>query len=127
MFYVFFFQFLQIITANFKYNFQSFSIIFKNKIMKQDKDINERKYKIKIIVVGGDPAGVQAALRAHELGADVTIIESNRLGETAFNEGPAPVRTLVRAARLRADTSLYSKFGLRGETIMKKPSTTLIV
>ena len=78
-----------------------------------EQDINSKK-KIKIIVVGGGPAGVQAALRAHELGAEVIIIESNRLGGTAFNEGPAPVRTLARAARLRADTSLFSQFGLEG-------------
>jgi len=69
---------------------------------------------MKVIVVGGGPAGVKAALRARELGADVTIIESKRLGGTAFNEGPAPVRTLARAARLRADTSLFSTFGLEG-------------
>lgn len=75
---------------------------------------NMKENKTKIIVVGGGPAGVQAALRAHELGADVTILESNRLGGTAFNEGPAPVRTLARAARLRADTSLFSQFGLEG-------------
>ena len=71
---------------------------------------------MKIIVVGGGPAGVQAALRARELGADVTLIESARLGGTAFNEGPAPVRTLARAARLRAYTSLFSAFGLEGNT-----------
>jgi pyruvate/2-oxoglutarate dehydrogenase complex dihydrolipoamide dehydrogenase (E3) component len=70
---------------------------------------------MKIIVVGGGPAGIKAALRARELGADVTLIESKRLGGTAFNEGPAPVRTLARAARLRADTGLFSTFGLDGE------------
>lgn len=69
---------------------------------------------MKIIVVGGGPAGIKAALRARELGADVTLIESARLGGTAFNEGPAPVRTLARAARLRADTALFSTFGLEG-------------
>ena len=67
---------------------------------------------MKVIVVGGGPAGIKAALRARELGADVTLIESGRLGGTAFNEGPAPVRTLARAARLRADTGLFSTFGL---------------
>lgn len=71
--------------------------------------------KQKIIVVGGGPAGVQAALRAHELGAEVALLESNKLGGTAFNEGPAPVRTLARAARLRTDARLYSKFGLEGD------------
>lgn len=70
---------------------------------------------MKIIVVGGGPAGVQAALRANELGAEVTLLESARLGGTAFNEGPAPVRTLARAARLHADAALFSTFGLEGE------------
>lgn len=69
---------------------------------------------MKIIVVGGGPAGVKAALRANELGAEVTLIESARLGGTAFNEGPAPVRTLARAARLHADATLFSTFGLEG-------------
>lgn len=69
---------------------------------------------MKIIVIGGGPAGVQAAMRARELGADVTLVESARLGGTAFNEGPAPVRTLARAARLRADTALFPTFGLEG-------------
>lgn len=69
---------------------------------------------MKVIVVGGGPAGVKAALVSRELGADVTLLESSRLGGTAFNEGPAPVRVLARAARLRADTGLFSTFGLEG-------------
>lgn len=42
--------------------------------MEQD---NTSKSKIKIIVIGDGPAGVQAAIRAHELGSEVTIIKSN--------------------------------------------------
>ena len=85
--------------------------------MKQDNqsENNESKNKKTVLVIGGGPAGVQAALRAHELGAKVTLLEANKLGGTAFNEGPAPVRTLARAARLRTDTELYSQFGLKGE------------
>ena len=83
--------------------------------MEQDKNSSNSDRKQKIIVVGGGPAGVKAALRAQELGAEVTILESNKLGGTAFNEGPAPVRTLARAARLRADAKLYSQFGLEGD------------
>ncbi|MDT0294922.1 FAD-dependent oxidoreductase [Mesonia ostreae] len=71
--------------------------------MKEEKNTNDSNNKKKIIVLGGGSAGVQAALRAHELGAEVTILESDRIGGTAFNKGPAPVRTLARAARLRAD------------------------
>jgi pyruvate/2-oxoglutarate dehydrogenase complex dihydrolipoamide dehydrogenase (E3) component len=69
---------------------------------------------MKVIVVGGGPAGMRAALRARELGADVTLLESARLGGTAFNEGPAPVRTLARAARLRGDAAAFGTFGLEG-------------
>ena len=83
--------------------------------MEQDENLSNSDRKQKIIVVGGGPAGVQAALRAQELGAEVTVLESNKLGGTAFNEGPAPVRTLARAARLRTDAKLYSQFGLEGD------------
>ena len=38
---------------------------------------------------------MSAALHAAELGAEVTLIERRRVGGTAFNSGPAPVRTLA--------------------------------
>lgn len=79
------------------------------------KNNNQSANNKTVLVIGGGPAGVQAALRAHELGATVTLLEANQLGGTAFNEGPAPVRTLARAARLRTDATLYSKFGLKGD------------
>ncbi|HEY1303881.1 MAG TPA: NAD(P)/FAD-dependent oxidoreductase [Vicinamibacterales bacterium] len=69
---------------------------------------------MKVIVVGAGPAGLRAALRARELGASVTLIEAERLGGICFNKGPAPVRTLARAARLRHDARDFSTFGLRG-------------
>lgn len=67
-----------------------------------------------IVVIGGGPAGASAALHAAELGADVTLIERGRVGGTALNSGPAPVRTLARAARLVRDWSSWEAFGLRG-------------
>ncbi|CAN5365086.1 mercury(II) reductase [soil metagenome] len=57
---------------------------------------------------------MSAALHAVELGADVTLIERGRVGGTAFNRGPAPVRTLARAARLVRDWNSWETFGLRG-------------
>src|SRR5262245_20800157 len=66
------------------------------------------------LVIGGGPAGVTAALKAVELGADVTLVERRRVGGTALNRGPAPVRTLARAARLVRDWSSWETFGLRG-------------
>jgi pyruvate/2-oxoglutarate dehydrogenase complex dihydrolipoamide dehydrogenase (E3) component len=69
----------------------------------------------RLIVLGGGPAGVTAALRARELGTEVTLIESKRIGGTIINAGPAPVRTLARAARLLRDTKSWHTFGLVGE------------
>lgn len=67
-----------------------------------------------VIVLGGGPAGVAAALRARELGARVGLLESKRIGGTSINDGPAPVRTLARAARLARDAGSWSTFGLHG-------------
>ena len=69
---------------------------------------------MRVVVIGGGPAGVSAALHAAELGAEVTLIERGRVGGTALNSGPAPVRTLARAARLVRDWSSWETFGLRG-------------
>jgi pyruvate/2-oxoglutarate dehydrogenase complex dihydrolipoamide dehydrogenase (E3) component len=70
--------------------------------------------EMRVLVIGGGPAGVSAALHATELGAEVTLIERGRVGGTALNSGPAPVRTLARAARLVRDWSSWETFGLRG-------------
>ena len=69
---------------------------------------------MRVLVLGGGPAGVTAALHAAELGAKVTLVERGRVGGTALNIGPAPVRTLARAARLVRDWSSWETFGLRG-------------
>ena len=69
---------------------------------------------ISLLVVGGGPAGMNAALQARELGANVTLLEAAQVGGTNLNRGPAPVRTLARAARLARDWSSWSTFGLEG-------------
>jgi pyruvate/2-oxoglutarate dehydrogenase complex dihydrolipoamide dehydrogenase (E3) component len=69
---------------------------------------------MKLMVLGGGPAGVSAALHARELGAEVTLVESGQVGGTSVNSGPAPVRTLARAARLMRDTKSWERFGLHG-------------
>ena len=69
---------------------------------------------MRLLVVGGGPAGITAALQARELGADVTLLEAEQVGGTSLNRGPAPVRTLARAARLARDWSSWQRFGLEG-------------
>src|SRR5271168_4047174 len=69
---------------------------------------------VSLLIVGGGPAGVTAALQARELGAQVALLEAGKIGGTSLNRGPAPVRTLARTARLARDWSSWSTFGLDG-------------
>ena len=72
---------------------------------------------MKLLVLGGGPAGLTAALQARELNAEVTLIEAHRIGGTSLNRGPAPVRSLARAARLVRDTKSWPAFGLRDRAL----------
>lgn len=69
---------------------------------------------MRILVVGGGPAGMSAALQGTEFGAEVVLLEAAEVGGTSLNTGPAPVRTLARAARLARDWSSWAGFGLKG-------------
>ena len=68
-----------------------------------------------MIVIGGGPAGVVAALRARELGATVALIERGQMGGTCTNDGCVPTRVLAKAARLARDTEQLAEYGLIGE------------
>jgi pyruvate/2-oxoglutarate dehydrogenase complex dihydrolipoamide dehydrogenase (E3) component len=67
-----------------------------------------------VIVLGGGPAGVAAALRARELGATVALVERGRLGGMCTNDGCVPTRVLAKAARLVRDTEQFADYGLSG-------------
>ncbi len=54
----------------------------------------------KIIIIGGGPGGYVAAIRAAQLGAQVTVVERDKLGGTCLNRGCVPTKTLLHAARI---------------------------
>ena len=68
-----------------------------------------------VLVIGGGPAGVTAALRARELGATVALLERDQLGGTCTNDGCVPTRVLAHAARLMRETAQHESYGLIGE------------
>ncbi|HLF36813.1 MAG TPA: NAD(P)/FAD-dependent oxidoreductase [Anaerolineales bacterium] len=70
---------------------------------------------VEVLVIGGGPAGVTAALRARELGASVALVERDRMGGTCTNDGCVPTRVLAKAARLRRDAEQGAEYGLLGE------------
>jgi pyruvate/2-oxoglutarate dehydrogenase complex dihydrolipoamide dehydrogenase (E3) component len=65
-----------------------------------------------LIVIGGGPAGVTAALRACELGASVALVERGRMGGTCTNDGCAPTRVLAKTARLLRDAAQLGEYGI---------------
>lgn len=67
-----------------------------------------------VVVIGGGPSGVTAALRARELGASVALVERDRFGGTCTNDGCVPTRVLARAARLARDARQLEEYGFKG-------------
>ena len=67
---------------------------------------------IDVLVIGGGPAGVVAALRAADAGARTTLITRDEFGGMAANDGPVPVRTLAHAARLIRDAGQLGRYGI---------------
>lgn len=65
-----------------------------------------------IVVIGGGPGGYVAAIRAAQLGAEVTLVESGDIGGTCLNRGCMPTKALLHAADARADASAAASMGI---------------
>src|SRR5262245_12926922 len=74
--------------------------------MREDRGV------VDVIVIGAGPAGVLAAARAAELGAQTTLVTRAAFGGMAANDGPVPVRTLAHAARLLREARQLGQYGI---------------
>ncbi len=54
-----------------------------------------------LIILGGGPAGLAAATRARERGAQVLLVEREHLGGTCLHRGCVPTVASVEMAHLR--------------------------
>lgn len=51
-----------------------------------------------LVIIGGGPGGYEAAIRAAQLGAKVTLIENDKLGGTCLNRGCIPTKAFYKNA-----------------------------
>lgn len=73
----------------------------------QPKDVYE------LVVIGGGPAGLTAAITAAKAGHAVAMLERNLTGGTCVNFGCTPSKSLLRAARAVYQARDGEKFGYR--------------
>ena len=67
---------------------------------------------MKVVVLGGGPGGYVAAIRAAQLGGDVTLIEKSKIGGTCLNVGCIPTKVLLQSAKLLHEIKESDKFGI---------------
>jgi len=67
---------------------------------------------LKVVVIGAGPGGYVAAIRAAQLGAEVTLIEKERVGGTCLNWGCIPSKVLRTSAELLDRVRRGREYGL---------------
>ncbi len=74
---------------------------------------------MKLSVLGSGPGGYVAALKAAQLGAQVTVIEENEVGGTCLNRGCIPTKSLVASCEVLAKARKLNDYGieLKGEIL----------
>lgn len=69
--------------------------------------------KRKVVVIGGGPGGYVAAIRAAQLGAQVTLVEKEKLGGTCLNVGCIPTKVLLHTVELYNQLKEAGSMGLK--------------
>ncbi len=67
---------------------------------------------MRITILGAGPGGYVAAIKAAQLGAEVTVIEESEVGGTCLNWGCIPTKTLIASAELLHKARNAKNFGL---------------
>lgn len=67
---------------------------------------------MRLSIIGSGPGGYVAAIRAAQLGAQVTVIEEEEVGGTCLNRGCIPTKSLVASAEVLAKARKSEDFGL---------------
>ena len=65
-----------------------------------------------IVIIGGGPGGYEAAHVAAQLGAEVTVVDTDGIGGSAVLTDCVPSKTLIATAELMADMGTAQELGV---------------
>jgi dihydrolipoamide dehydrogenase len=68
-----------------------------------------------LAVVGGGPAGYEAAIRASQLGFSAALIENREVGGTCLNRGCIPTKAILHSAGLYRAAKQFREIGLSAD------------
>lgn len=66
----------------------------------------------RVVILGGGPGGYEAALVAAQLGAEVTVVDSDGIGGSAVLTDCVPSKTLIATAELMTDVHGANELGV---------------
>ena len=66
----------------------------------------------RVVIIGGGPGGYESALVAAQLGADVTVVDTDGLGGSAVLTDCVPSKTLIATAELMTDVAGAAELGV---------------
>lgn len=67
---------------------------------------------MRLTVIGSGPGGYVAALKAAQLGAEVTVIEDHEVGGTCLNWGCIPTKSLLASTEAYAKAKALDSYGI---------------
>ncbi|HEX6246901.1 MAG TPA: NAD(P)H-quinone dehydrogenase [Nocardioidaceae bacterium] len=66
----------------------------------------------RVVIIGGGPGGYESALVAAQLGAEVTVVDTDGIGGSAVLTDCVPSKTLIATAELMADMEEATELGI---------------
>ncbi|WP_193610250.1 NAD(P)H-quinone dehydrogenase [Nocardioides lijunqiniae] len=66
----------------------------------------------KVVIIGGGPGGYESALVASQLGAEVTVVDTDGIGGSAVLTDCVPSKTLIATAELMTDVAGAAELGV---------------
>jgi dihydrolipoamide dehydrogenase len=74
--------------------------------------VGELAHERDLVIIGGGPGGYQAAIRAAQLGKNVTLIERDQLGGICLNKGCIPSKVMAHGAERLVSAKQDEMFGI---------------